>query len=108
MEKELHQDVEDLKIVIDQLLINSSVTFARLKTLQSMILGTLEELFSEEAYKNICRHYLSLLEENTNEALAHVEGVLFDPGSKVLKTKFEVFSDIRSMKSELGIDGSEY
>ncbi len=103
MKNPLSQDVEDLKVVLDQTIIDTALNSVHVRVLQSAFLGVCEELLSPEAYKNLCTNYLSELKQRTDEALEGLEDVLFEPGTKVLKLKADNHFQIGAMKRDLGV-----
>ncbi len=107
MKNETLQDIEDLKAVLDQTIVQLALTCTRLNALHTLLLDVCKETLTNEVYKNLCSNYLSELKKHSEVAIDGLEEVLFDPGDMVLKLKIQNHCDLESLSQALGIADSK-
>lgn len=93
------KDVVEIREILDNLLVQTSIITIRLNALNSMVLGVWGETMPEEQFRNIYTTFVDLLEQNTKEAFVGIEGALFDSGAFLLRQKMQGNLDIQSMKA---------
>ena len=94
------QDEVDLKMSINNLLIQSSVTLVKQGVMQSTIFGMLKGSLPDEQFKFAYTHYVNMLENAVNDVMDSIEPLLFDTGDPafLLRQRMDTLSAIASMK----------
>lgn len=93
-----YKDFEDVKGLLDNLLVQTTILTVRLNVLTSMVLGVYSETLPKQNSNLIYTNFVNLLDKTTAEALSGLSEGLYDSGSFLLKQQMEHLSNMQKMK----------
>jgi hypothetical protein len=95
----MKNDIDHLKEVSDNLMIQVSLLTAHQKALTSMMLGVWKETLGEEAASYILDTFCQTLEAESKHALDALPANAFFDQSMLLRQKIELLASIQALKN---------
>lgn len=100
MDNALKKDIEDLKAVADQLLLQTTMNTVKINIITQMVLGVYRETLDEAIWKNIHRNFYDNLNEEMKDVFRGINDVTFNSINH-LKHSFEFQSKISKSLKDL-------
>jgi len=102
------EEIEGVKIVLDNLLLQTAILSTKLNVLTSMVVGVYGETIPSDHYSAIYTTFVNTLEKEMKESFKRLDGVLYDSGMFLFRHEVEELLSIQSLKSNPGYtDDSE-
>ena len=92
-------ELDDLKGVIDNMLVQTTILSVTQQTMISMILGVYRETLPEENALKIAGNFFDILEKNLLDAFQHLDDVLYDEGTLLMRQKMEFLEWMRGLRN---------
>ncbi|GEM_PF-3420549 len=91
----MKKDIEDLKAVADQLLLQETMNTVHLKLLTNMVLSMYSETLPEKTWRTIHRNYYERLKEGMEDVFSNIDNMTFSPISVSHQLDFLMFVSTR-------------
>lgn len=90
--------LEDIKVVLDNLLVQTALMMAKQTALIQMVHGVYSETLPKENAELILKNFADVVEKISGSALDGLEHALFDE-SLILRKRFSLLADIQSLRT---------
>lgn len=96
----MEQEISDIKVTLDNLLVQTTMLSNQMNVLTNMTLGVYKETLPLGQYQNIYTNYVNLYEEFMNDSFSKIEDVLFQENDNLflIRQKTELLSQLQRMK----------
>lgn len=99
----MKSDIEDLKAVADQILLQTTLNTVKINVLTDMVLGVFKETHDENTWKTIHRNFYNILNTEVKSVYDTIDKITFEDVNQ-LKLSFEFQSMISAKLQELDAD----
>lgn len=89
--------LDDIKVVLDNLLVQTALMLAKQTALIQMVHGVYSETLPKENADLILKNFADVVEKKSGDMLNELEGALFDDGLLIQKKLF-LLADIQSLR----------
>ena len=93
-------DVLEIRLVLNNLIVNSALVSSQLRTLTNLVLGVCKDKLPVDQYENVYTNYVNTLEQMTTEELNVIEGALWGSPAFLSRQRFEALSASQILKED--------